>query len=324
MANVDGVRLTLPDGTEFFGRGNLQVQIEHQANWLLSGGNTVIGVADWLFDNFQGTAVQTPLATGHLGAASGSRTFEIAFDDWDGNADTWGPLTNPENFDILEKMSVLDVELAQAKVDSLNPAELEMGPFSSTSSRYDPIPVVFPQLSPTLDFGERPNIFRPRITAAETVDLTQEIDGGSATPDYVLSAPEATDDIPISADTLGAGGRGTGRQQQGYETSPSGLSEKNADSAGTASPTTQGTKILPRSVQLRGAFRGSNAAQLAEDLRTQYLSDPDVDTVTLSTNLSTPDPLTGEYVIGSNSAIDPIVPQSKGGLYGFELDLQEA
>lgn len=331
MANVDGVRITVPydadsDGNDevFFGVGNLSLQIEHQSNWLLSGGNTVIGVADWLFENYAGSVVETPLASGHLGAASGSRTFEIAFDEWDGSSQEWGPLGSNSNEPVEEKMAVLDNVLAKARVDSLNPAQLEFGPYSAGASRYNPIPVVITQFTPTLDFGERgSSVFRPRITLQETVDLTQEIDGGSATPDYTLSATNASVDIPLSADTLGAGGRGTGRQEQGYETSPSGLAEKNADAASTATPTTQGTKVLPRSAQLRGAFRGSNAESLANDLRNEYLSNADVDTVTVTSNISANDPLEGDYILGERSAIDPLVPQQQGGLYGYFLDLQE-
>jgi hypothetical protein len=62
---------------------------------------------------------------------------------------------------------------------------------------------------------------------------------------------------------------------------------------------------------------------LADQLQTQYLSNEDVETVTISTNLSGTRPITGDYILGEGSAIDPLVPAAEGGVYGFTLDLQE-
>jgi len=325
MANVDGVRLTLPDGTEFRGKGNLQVQIEHQPNWLLSGGSTVIGFASNLFDSIGGEGsgtLKTPLATGHIGAAGGSRTFEIAFDQWEGNTDSWGPANAGDSID--EKLAVLDTEIARASVDSLSPATLEFGPFSTGSSRYDAIPVVFTQLSPSLDFESETSVFRSRVSCAETINLGEPIDGANGVgEDYrITPAGESTPRIPIAADTLGAGRRGTGEQTQGREVASSGLVDTNGTSDGA--PTTQATKVLPSSVRLRGAFRGANAAELADRLKTEFLANDAVDTVDLTApNRTGADPLTGTYVIGPNSSIDPIIPQVEGGVYAYDLDLQE-
>lgn len=325
MANVNGIRITLPNGQEYRGRGNLQVQIEHQPNWLLSGGNSVIGVAANVFKEIGGNGgrVKTPLATGHLGAAGGSRTFEIAFDQWEGNTDSWGPADPDDSVD--EKMAVLDTEVARASVDSLSPATLEFGPFSSTSSRYDPIPVVLGQLSPSLDFESQTSVFRSRVTCIETVNLGEPIDGeGGVTEDYRLTpAGASTPRIPIAADTLGAGRRGTGEQTQGRATAASPLVDTNGTTGGD--PTTLATKVLPTSLRLRGAFRGANAAELADRLKTEFLANDAVNEVDLSApNQSGTDPLTGTYVIGAESSIDPIVPQVDGGVYGYTLDLQEA
>lgn len=329
MANVQGVRLTLPDGTEFFGKGDVQMQIEHQHNWLLSGGSTVIGFAGNLFNEAGGPGsgiMKTQMATGHLGSAGGSRTFEINFSQWVGNADSWGPAASGDS--IAEKMAVLDNELARSGVDSLNPATLEFGPHSSTTSRYDPIPIVVTQISPMLDFQESANTFTPNVTFVETIDLSQAIDGSaSVTADYELDSAGTSTTIPLAADTLGAGGRGTGRLQQGWETAPSKIAQKNAASSASADPTTQNDGVTPASGMLTGAFRGSNAKTLADSLQADFLSNVDVEQVTISipsgSSVSTPSTLTGTYVLGESSYVDPIVPQVDGGVFGYQLDLQE-
>lgn len=321
MANVNGIKITLPDGTTFEGVGNLQLQVEETPQYLLSPQGSVVGFAQRIFDELgSGDVLKTPMATGYIGAAGGSRVFEIAFDQWEGNSDSWGPANDDDPAD--EKLAVLENEIASASVSSLNPATLEWGPYSSTTSRYDPIPVVFTQVTPSVDFGDGPSIFRSRVTCAECIDLTQVIDDGGVSADFrITPSGESLPRIPIPADTLGPSGRGTGRTQQGREVAQSGLVDVNGSSS---TPTSTATKALPGRVELRGAWRGDGAASIADTFKTDFLADDSVDAVDFEApGRSGPTPLTGTYTLGSESAIDPLTPQVEDGIYGFELILYE-
>lgn len=319
---LDGVRITLPDGTEFFGRGNLSVSVRHKSNFILTGGSSVIGFASNLFDDIGGQGsdtIKTPLATGHLGAAGGFRRFTVDFRQWEGSTDSWGSANNSDSMQT--KMSILDEALARANPSSLNPATLEYAEFYD-NGQFDPIPVIFEEVNPIFDFGESTSAFSPSITCEETIDLSQSIDGGSASAEYrITPAGETSPRTPIPADTLGPGRQGTGRQRQGNKSAPSSLVDTNGSGA---NPTTAATSISPSEVRLQGAWRGSDAAQIAEDFQSDFLASNTVDEIDLTApNRSGPDPLTGTYVITSESAIDPLTPQVDGGVYGFDLVLRE-
>lgn len=325
MTNLEGVRITLdPGGSNeriFRGLGNLSIQVEHQSDYILAGGDTVIAGAQRLFEKLgSGDTLQTPLATGHLGLGGGTRVFELAFDQWEGNSDAWGPANDGDPPD--EKLAVLEQEIAQEGVTSLNPARLEFGPYHDDSgSRYGPIKVVFPSISPVVDFGDGPSIFRSRVTCQETIDLDQVVDGATQlTPDFRLTpAGESSPRLPIPADTLGAGGRGTGAQRQGKDAARQALVDPNGSGSDPASTP---TKILPSEVRLRGAFRGDAAPNLADQLKQDFLTDPSVNKVDLEApERVAPNPLAGRYTLGGDSAIDPLTPQIERGVYGFDLQL---
>lgn len=324
MANVKGARLTLPDGTVFFGDGNIQVQIEQTREWLIASGSQIIGFAGNLFDEVGGSGsavLKTPLADGYLGAAGGSHIYEIDFQQWVGSADSWGPANADDS--VLEKAQVLDMELARVGVDSLNPATLEVGAHSTGTSRYDALPVVPTQVSITVDTGESNTVFSSSVTFAETIDLSQTIDGGSSvTAEYELSSSGTTASaIPIAADTLGTRGQGSGAETQGMDTAPSNLVDQNG---GSANPTTQRSSLKPGRNTLRGAFRGANAASLADSLLNDYIGNDSVTQVTISATAqgSTPTPITGTFRLGENCSVDPVVPQVDGGVYAYTLDLR--
>jgi len=320
---LEGVRITLPDGTTFFGRGDLTVQVRHKSNFLLEGGSSVIGAAGNLFDDVGGqgsSTIKTPLASGHIGAAGGFRRITVDFSQWAGSTDAWGPASSGDS--VQTKMSVLDAELARSNPSSLDPATLEYGEFHG-SGMYDPVPVVFEEVNPVVDHGETSSSFRPSVTCEETIDLSGTVDDQSTTQgDYRLTpANSLTPRVPIPADTLGPGGRGSGRLVQGNQAAPSSL----VDTNGTASsPTTQATSISPSEVRLRGAWRGDAAAAIADDFRTDFLRNETRDEVALTApGRSGADPITGTYVLTDESSIDPLTPQVQGGVYGFELVLRE-
>jgi len=335
---VDGIKLTVPAGggdQVYEGTGNIQLEIEQSRNWLLSGGGTVIGFASGLFDSLgSSSTLRTPLASGHIGAAGGSHVFEFRFDQWEGSTDSWGPSSSGET--PIQKMLTLDMELARAEIDSLNPATLETSILSSDTGgiddRYDSMPVVVQQSTPSIDFEETGGqLTRASLTLVETIDLSQVIDdvvgGSGVSVDFKIgsTASSVADELPIQADTL----QNTGMQTQGQETASSNLATKNAASGASASPTTRQTSVTPRGVMLRGAFRGSNAASLASKLKDQYLSNPDIDEsdpVSLSNvNAGGTTPITGDYLLGERSRIEPLTPAvtGTGGVYGYQLDLQE-
>jgi hypothetical protein len=341
---VDGIKLTVPaDGGDqvYEGTGNIQLEIEQSRNWLLSGGGTVIGFASGLFDGLgSSSTIRTPLASGHLGAAGGSHVFEFRFDQWEGSSDSWGPSSSGET--PIQKMLTLDMELARAEVDSLNPATLETSILSSDTQagtgdaiddRYDSMPVVVQQSTPSIDFEETGgSLTRASLTLVETIDLSAVIDdvvgGSGVTPEFKITstASGATDDLPVSADTL----MNTGAQTQGAETDESRLAQKNDAATQAANPTTRKTSQTARGTMLRGAFRGANASTLADKLLTQYLSNDNIDEnnpVSLETEGATgTNPITGDYLInGQRSMIEPLVPAvtSDAGVYGYQLDLQE-
>lgn len=334
MANVDKFKLTLPnhgspDDQIYESDGDVTVRTEQSRQFLVAAEGTVVGFAQNLWDDVgNSNTMKTPMASGHLGAAGGSHIFSFEFTDWTGNSNAWGP--NSSYTDALERAIVFDMETSRASPDSLNPATLETGPISSTTSEYDAMPVIVSELE-TDRPGDDPNKTTIRVTCVETIDLSQAIDGASGvSAEYEIADPSGTESaIPIAADTLGGGradSSGTGILQQGAEIAQSALSEKNAASSATSSPTTDQTKILPGGIDLRGAFRGSNARDLANQLRTNYLANEDVPEVNLNAPgiSSSTTPLTGTYTIGENSHIDPLIPQVEGGVWGYRLDLQEA
>jgi len=314
MGNVDGVRITLPDGTTFFGQGNLSINAEQSRSFVLSGGDRATDVFKRHFDN-DGAGIQTPLATGYLGGGAGQRRFEIAFDQWSGSADQWGP-ADPDD-SVAEKLAVLEREIADAAPDSLNPATLEFGPYSATTSRYDPIPVVFPTVQPSFDFGNSETLFQSRLTAAEAADLTAEIDGDGSTPDFELTPLGATQPaVGFSRDTTA-----TTLQTIGQAIANGNLVDPNGQSG--SDPTTLVSSLLPEQIQLSGAFRGANALSLAKTLKNDILGDDSVQEVDLQAPGVSPDPaIVGTYALGGDSRLDPIDGRVDG-VYGFVLDLRQ-
>lgn len=321
MANVDGVDLTLPNDDVFEFRGNITLDVEQSANWLLSGGGSSIDFAKGLYDDLGGgSVIKTPLASGYLGHG-GTRIFEVGADNWTGETGNFGAAANDDS--VMEKLAVLENTLATEAIDSRDPATLEWGPYSSTTSRYDPIPVVPIQVTPSINFEESASSFRSRISLAEAVDFSEILDGsGGASAAYRLTpAGASTPRVPIPADTLNAG-RGAAEQQQGWVAAATSLLDSN-DSG--SDQTTLPTKISAGRVTLRGAWRGSEAAAIANTFKTDFLTNTGTETVDLEApGRSSPNPLTGTYVLGEQSSIDPLTPQVDGGVYGFTMDLREA
>jgi hypothetical protein len=320
MTNVNGVNIELPDGTVFEFRGDISLQAEQQAQYLVGEQGRIAGFAQRVFDEVgSGDILKTPMAGIYLGAAGGQRRFEIAADNWEGEIGQFGAANNDDS--VLEKLAVFENALASQAVGSLDPALLEYGPYSQTSSRFDAIPVVFPSVQPSVDFSDGPSVFRSRFTALETIDLSAQVDGGPLSEALRLTPESAsTPRIPIPLDTLGAIGGGRGEQTVGNDVALSGLVDPNGSGK---TPTSAATKILPERVSLSGLFRGQEAASLADQLKADFLKSG-VDAVEVEApGLSRPTPLTGVYTLGPDSAIFPVAPQVGEGVYGFRLDLRE-
>jgi len=97
-----------------------------------------------------------------------------------GDTGSGGTATDATGEDVHAQMAVLDRYLNAARIDSTNPAILEVTEYS-TEGRYAPLKVVPENPNMVFNSTEQSSIFESSITWVETVDLNQTIDGSKRT-----------------------------------------------------------------------------------------------------------------------------------------------
>jgi len=97
-----------------------------------------------------------------------------------GDTGDGGTTTDATGEDVHAQMAVLDRYLNAARIDSTNPAILEVTEYS-TEGRYAPLKVVPENPNMVFNSTEQSSIFESSITWVETVDLEQTIDGSKQT-----------------------------------------------------------------------------------------------------------------------------------------------
>jgi len=116
----------------------------------------------------------------------GIHAITIDFTNFTGSDYQWGDTgaggttTDATGEDVHAQMSVLDRYLNAARIDSTNPAILEVTEFS-TEGRYSPLKVVPENPNMVFNSTEQSSIFDSSITWVETMDLNQAIDGAKRT-----------------------------------------------------------------------------------------------------------------------------------------------
>lgn len=167
MSSYDKVSMTLPDGSEFVGRGNLSVTIQQTPVWLFNGLQNVFAASDQVTGSSGGLTEQV-----FEGSGARIRRFTVEFDQWEGSTDAWGGAAADD--DVLIKLQTLDHALATTPITSSNVATLEFGEYSS-AGQFDPVAVVPGDVTLPVDLGERGSSFRPQVEWLDSVDLDQTL-----------------------------------------------------------------------------------------------------------------------------------------------------
>ncbi|MDF9748357.1 hypothetical protein [Natrinema salsiterrestre] len=116
----------------------------------------------------------------------GIHAITLDFRGYTGSPHQWGDTgdggtkTDATGEDLHAQMAVFDRYLNAARIDSTNPALLEVGEYS-TEGRYSPLQVVPENPNVMFDSEEESSVFDGSVTWVETVDLQQSIDGSKQT-----------------------------------------------------------------------------------------------------------------------------------------------
>jgi len=168
MATYDKVEMTLPDGTTFVGTKNISVTESQQPFWLFDGAKRLrtLGEAAGL--------VESDTSQAFVGSGSRVRTFTVEFVQFEGSTDSWGDAASSD--DVLVKLNEFGNELANADVDSTNPATLEYGEYTSGGT-HSALTVVPGEVTLPAEFGveQSATTARPTIQWLDAADLDSVI-----------------------------------------------------------------------------------------------------------------------------------------------------
>jgi len=160
--------MTLPDGTVFEATKNISVTESQQPFWLFDGAQRLrtLGEAVGVVDNDTSQAL--------IGSGSRVRTFTVEFTQFQGSADGWGSTADGD--DVLVKLNAFGQALANAGIDSTDPATLEYGEYTSTGAQ-SALAVVPGEVSLPAEFGaeQSATTFRPSIQWIDAADLDSVI-----------------------------------------------------------------------------------------------------------------------------------------------------
>lgn len=202
MATFDELILTLPEANidgngpttaKFHFAGDLRVTMRIERNYLLKTDGAELQFASILLEAFDelsgstGINVPNPGDSKHKTLAwnygAGSAVVEIDFKGWTGSTERWGDTGDDSQLtagdatgeDAFTQLQVLYRWLSMTEVDSLTPATIEFGEYSS-GGLYGPMSVLVEQ--PTFDFdtNEGASTFDGNLVFVETYPIDTPID----------------------------------------------------------------------------------------------------------------------------------------------------
>lgn len=119
-------------------------------------------------------------------AGAGIHAITLDFSGYTGSTHRWGATgdggsqIDATGEDLHAQMAVFDRFLNAARIDSTNPAILEVGEYSE-SGRYAPLRVVPENPQVRFDSTEESSVYEGSVTWVETVDIQRVIDGRKQT-----------------------------------------------------------------------------------------------------------------------------------------------
>lgn len=177
------------DGTFVF-PSDIEVEFEMRTEEFFQSDGTISSVASVVLDMVEeqtdtdvGEGIRQELS---FDVGGGIHAITLDFRGYTGSPYQWGATGNGDSptdatgEDVHAQMAVLDRYLNTARIDSTNPAILEVGEYSE-QGRYGPLRVV-PE-NPNMRFNsvEETSIYDGSITWVETIDLQQSLDGSKQT-----------------------------------------------------------------------------------------------------------------------------------------------
>lgn len=185
-ATIDGQTV---DGTFVFS-SDIVVELGTRTQEFFQSEGTLSVVASTVLDMI-GDQTDTDLGEGirqelSFDVGGGIHYVELDFRGYEGSPHQWGDsgnggtTTDATGEDVHAQMAVLDKYLNSTRIDSTNPAILEVSEYS-TEGRYAPLEVVPENPNARFNSNEETSIFDGSSTWVETVDIQQAIDGSKRT-----------------------------------------------------------------------------------------------------------------------------------------------
>ncbi|WP_135851296.1 hypothetical protein [Halorussus salinus] len=191
---VNGAKLTVPnvdvngDGemeTGVFVMRDVEIDFSVRTEFAVGGRG---GEANTAISELVGDGESTRKGI-HLDAGTGDHVVDISFSGWRGSDGQWGDTGDPTELtpsdatgeEPVTQMQMLDRYLSVGEVDSTNPAELEVGQYTSDGVWDTPalgvdhldVVVKGPENAYATD---RPSTYDGTITCVETTDLSRPLD----------------------------------------------------------------------------------------------------------------------------------------------------
>ncbi|SEW10256.1 hypothetical protein [Natrinema salifodinae] len=177
------------DGTFVF-PSDIVVEFETRTEEFFQSDGTISIIADTVLDMI---AEQTDTDVGDgirqelsFDIGGGIHAVTLDFRGYTGSPHQWGATgnggdaTDATGEDLHAQMAVFDRYLNAARIDSTNPAILEVGEYSA-EGRYGPLQVVPENPNMRFDSTEQSSVYEGSVTWVETIDLQQAIDGSKQT-----------------------------------------------------------------------------------------------------------------------------------------------
>ncbi len=184
-AEIDGQTV---DGTFVFG-SDIRVGFEVRTQEFFQSEGVLPVAASTILDWFaeqtdvDGDGLRQELS---FDVGAGIHAITLDFKGYTGSPHQWGDSgaggtpTDATGEDLHAQMAVFDRYLNAARIDSTNPAILEVGEYS-TEGRYGPLQVVPENPDVMFDSTQQSSLYDGSVTWVETVDLQQTIDGSKQT-----------------------------------------------------------------------------------------------------------------------------------------------
>ncbi|MDQ2052836.1 hypothetical protein RBH26_20555 [Natronolimnohabitans sp. A-GB9] len=143
-------------------------------------------VLDWIQDETDDDVDSSIRQELSIDVGAGIHAITLDFRGYTGSPYQWGDSgeggtpTDATGEDLHAQMAVFDRYLQAARIDSTNPAILEVGEYSE-AGRYSPLQVVPENPDVVFDSTEQSSIYDGSVTWVETLSLEESLDGAKQT-----------------------------------------------------------------------------------------------------------------------------------------------